>query len=1209
MAEKLYADCSYKLKETKDEIQNATEEIKEKRNVLSSLDLENEEKKIKDVDYATYKVDMYQKVVDAANETIGKCVSGLENMEVQMRKERVEAMLMGERRFAESTFLSKKSACIKMHNVYACGFFDENGNMSFVDKSYPLVSDSVYLTGIQLGVRNDGRTLVVDHLNYAVFDEHGAPLNVYRDEFTPENEVTEHLPEGRLSESCMNDTKEFSGSFEIDSLAGGNDDTPLLSIVINMGPRLYESIKGFQYIGDWDDTVHKKSTKMEVDIKAVPTAEDDEDTSDSSTNGNNVPTYYKPSEDPATRSADRMLYEEFLYTRDLHKVLTTIQNKGDWDKPLSISTTSSTEEPLKVNPVLEGLSKAIGDDREQAIAALPYDIQKAIVKVVCHSAAPNKLITTDAVENTISYGLKHDKDVNIAKTLLEDEDYGTKYALAITKEIMSSTGFLGGMGLDHSSRIQKGIVEGMRSDYGWGDRHSTLECLRQEELAEAIRDLLCTEFGAKMTPFDVKTLKSKPSYAIQRQNRSSSIVKKRRASPPEKGEGASEKKRRLESGKVDVTPPSEEEGVDDEITMVSMGTVIPPPLFNEPKEITSSSAMTEMIAEYSSVIARYIAKSPLSSIRMASVVDIVFTLKKLLSVKVSRKSANTVFIEPVEIDDNESISLKMYKKLTSRDMKNMAHLMKQHKSTDSVENGMRAILTMRRLSEERNAYRHLIEVLILENVVGILSGEGVTYSNALYNAAVWYMKVVIRNRICGNRNLVDNVVDYVAEVSLQVNTALDWLFKFNIDHKLLLERNIGNTAFAELAPSRDIETPLFKPGGRFYALFGGEDTLPMKMVKMPSSTSILKTVGVFNTKTGLKDYMLCINNYETSNMFMLSMADINMVESVNKLDNRNAHDRWRQESSYLYATPSFQLAKDVRNIPLFNEIVGVGHWDEFAAVPRGDEARISKKPSKGVDVVSSSMAMPFLFRGSYKDSWKNMPLFGENKEGVFQFRYEANPKGRLMTSIVDQALSVPQDKKSLGNNLSRIANIIKLYTKKDMADIRDTHTLSRAYLAVYWKPVESSSKEEEVCRFDCIHSGYTNLNGVDLYAALDFYTIKGPKNSGTWKRFIATGSMGKAMSTTSESDGEDSTPLLKVDEEEDKHDEDKKKKKVGDGGNKYTIQKLPKQRVLMANDVTHENVAPFMSKMYNIVRQGQNIRERFTDKIVRSKNVDKKSNK
>lgn len=1181
-AKELLACCSSNIKETRKMEQEAINEIKSNSGVLSALAFEDEDPGIKKREFEADAVDKYQNIVASANYVIGQCVSGLEDMETRMRKERVESALLGGRRFADSTFLSAKSACVKMNNVYACGFLDKKGKVFFVDKSYPLVADSVYLTGIQLGVRDGGRTLVVDHLNYAVFGEHGEPPKVYRDECTIGNEVTD-LPEGRLSESCMNDTKEFSDAFEVDVCAGGDNGSTLLSIAINMSPRLYESFRGFEYTGP---------EPMEVDNPSA-SADGDEDTSNSSTKYRDALSYYKPSEDPATRSADRMLSEEFLYTRDLHKVLVSIRNKGEWDKPLSISVSkpSLTEEPLKVNPVLEGLSQAIGDDRRQAVAAFPYDVQKAIAKVVCGGTAPNKLTVTNTLEETINSNFKHERDINIAKILLEDEDYGTKYALAITKEIMSSTRFLGGMGLDHSSKCQKDTIEGMRSDCGGGDRHTTLECLRHEELAEAVRDLLCTEFGAKMTAADAKALKSKPFCTFQRQNQTSVTDKKRRAAP-EKREGV--KKRKLEAGGV-VTSPLEEEGPG--LQTVSMGTVIPPPLSGEPKEITSSRAMTEMIAEYASIIARYIAKSPLSSIRMASVIDTVFTLKKTLSGKVSRRSANTVSVRPVEFDDEESICTKMYTELMSRDVKNMEHVMNKHKAEESVENGMRALLTMRRLCEERNAYRHLVEVLILENVIGILSGEGVTYSNALYTAAAWYIKVVVRNRICGNRNRLDNVGAYTTEVCLQVGAALDWLFRFHIDHKLILGRDVvSDRAFAQLAPPGDDVMPIFKPGGRFYALIGGEDTLPMKTVKMPSSTSILKTVGVLNTKKGVEDHLLCINNYETSNMFMLSMADINMVERVDKLkgDDRNqldAHQRWKQESPYLYATPSFQLARDTRKISVFHEIVSGEYWDEFAAAPHGGETRRHQKPSKCANVMTSYMVMPFLFRGRYKESWKNLPLFGETEGGVFRFEYEANPKGRLMISMVDQALAPSQETKALGNTLTRIVNIIEFYTKNGAMEMRGTHTLSRTYLTVYWRPAGVSTKEEEVCRFDCTHSGVSDIGGADLYAAVDAYTITGPKNIGRWKRFVSYGSTGKV---TAKKVAEVSMPLL---EEGGDAGEERRAKKVGGSSDKYAIPKLPKPCALMTNDVSHANVAPFMTKMYNIVRQGQNIREKYTNKI------------
>lgn len=1222
MTEQLLARCSAKIDETKKKVQEATAEIKSNSAILASLALEDEDPKIKKREFVADVVDKYQNIVSAANETIGQCVSGLEDTEARLRKETVEAILLGQKHFAETTFRSAKSVCIKMNDVYACGFLGEKGEVTFIDKTYPLVADSVYLTGIQLGVRGGGRALSVDHLNYAVFDGHGTPPKVYRDEYVSGNEVLEDLPEGgRLSESCMNDTKEFSSSFEIDVLANG-----VLSIVLNMSPRLYEAIRGFEYTGPTDAAAAAAAAES---TKTEDASADEEDTSDSLSSPNNAPTYYKPSEDPATRSADRMLSEEFSYTRDLHKVLVSIRNKGEWDKPLLVSTAkpSPSEEPLKVNPALEGLAKAIGDDRERAIAAFPYDVQKAIVKVVCGNTGPHRLAATNAVEKKNTWFFRHERDANIAKALLEDEDYGTKYALAITKEILASTRFLGGMGLDPSFRKQKETIEGMRSD--WSGGHTALECLRQEELAEAIRDLLCTEFGAKMSASDAKILKSKPFHISYRPNsaaddddNNSNSNKRRRTSP----ESAAAKRRKLKSMGVVVSPSEGEEeeekaADDDETTVVTMGTVIPPPLWNEPKEITSSSAMTEMIARYSSVIARYIAKSPLSSIRMASVADLVFALKKTLSSKVSRKSANTVSIRPVETDNEESICSKMYTKLMARSVKGMEHVMNKHKAGESAENGMRALLTMRRLNEERNAYRHLVEVLILENTVGILSGEGVTWSNDLYNAAVWYMKIVIRNRICGNRNLLDDDLGaFTTEVCSQVNAALDWMFRFNIDHKLLLERNIvSDRAFAHLAPSGDSSSEtsaLFKPGGRFYAaLIGGEDALPMKMVKMPSSTSILKTVGVLNAGRGIGDHMLCIDNYETGNMFMLSMAGVSMVEGVDKLRDEQyhyGHERWRQESSYLYATPSLQLARDVRKMPLFNEIVSEGRWDEFAAVPRGEEARMFRKMSKSTPTdaaVETAMTMPFLFRGGYRDSWKNLPLFGGNREGgEFQFRYEANPKGRLMVSLVDQALTAaPQEKKGLGKTLAQIVNSIEFYTKKSGAmDTRGSHTLSRACLVVYWKP-SGGSEEEEVCRFDCTHSGSTNIDGVDLYAAVDFYEIRGPKNIGMWKRFISAGTASATTTTTAGEDLAAAAPLLGEDDKKqgedndvvDDDDDDVDKKK------KMTTKKVADRR----NDVwCQEDAAPFMSKMYTIVRQGQDIREKYTNKIAyaRLKNADNK---
>lgn len=1224
-ASEVLSECNMRLELAKDKVTKIIGDYKENTSILTSITMvdhrssSNNSSALCDTPIAAktatkselYEAtaEKYDKVIELINENISCEIERLEEIEHRMRLEKATSFLFeGGKMCKEIIFCfhnrddGRKGVCVRLGGVYATAFAcgENRESLVFMDPSYPLVAEpATFITGIELSSdkNNHDADLIVEHLNYAVMEPD--KTKVYQDDIKEVNQLFEtDSSDERLSKTNINDLKEHSNVFDVQVFSSEGRGLTL-SITIDNCPAVYESSPLFEYKGQTSTTNTKRAASI------------DEDGDNEDEGGDELfrhkPTYYTPSNDMATRAADYMMSEVFNYTRDMHKILVKTRKNTPILVPLKIKHASSNvSAAVATNPFLGGMADFVKNDRSIAIFNLESDIQDSIIRSFA-SLKPKKLNIHNVLVNLIDDNFTNELDVVVSKRLLEEEEYASRLALHITKDLLESFKFLGGMGLDASVLQQREAIEGMRSERDYCSermRHCNTGCLKREELAEAIKDWICTQFGSTLSQSDSRTIKTKNVFSIVQQ------CKKRNRSFSDNEK--SRKRRKNEDG----SPSNVEEDKNNaeatrKIQTKQVGTVIPPVMFSEPREASSGNVMSEIIGEYASVIAKHVAESPNGSVRLASAIRLLLSLKKRLVTKITRPSDKIILIQPVEfpLDDGsssntgslcEALFVRSESALTERGATEDADIVRLLEKTcikldledekkKKLADRMKGLLNMRRCCEERAAYKHLMSVSILEKMVGIMSGEGTVYSPPLRNAAKWYTRVVIRNRVC---DLIDVMspesVEFVPELIRQVICSLDWFLKFDINYKYLLDRNIiSPTDFEGI----HISSPhsLYSPGTRHALLIdlkSGEDELPIVATRLPHMTSMIRQVRIGDS------FSLSINNYNTGKLFLFSTDGMKTRYRENKMTGSDMY-------SMLHMAPFRQLNIDERQSATVKDIVQ--HWNDYEMEHATNKTSFSRvvqqKRSGDAEKVIKNGSLPMtVFVCNYREVWKNLYLFEPSRH--IGYKFASNGKARTMLSLSEQyALNNTLEGKSLLGHKKAVEKYIVASNEKK--------SLTKIDLVVF-----CMDSGEELCRCEGFNDCMFRYKNDTIRSVVDVYESKTMRNRGKMKRYIAFGNTSKPTTITigvgkEMIDGKGastlSTVVTQCTEEESSsqplgknptNTDDEKNKRKG-VGSVSVISKSPASPIIDTREgVFSTNMIPFMSRMYNIFKLSQKIREK-----------------
>nr|BDT63195.1 MAG: wsv151-like protein [Hemigrapsus takanoi nimavirus]GBG35365.1 wsv151-like protein [Hemigrapsus takanoi nimavirus] len=1154
----------------------------------------------------------YDKVIELTKENIEYGIKGLEDIERRMRLEKATSFLFeGGKICKEIIFCfhneddGRKGVCVRLGGVYATAFAcgEDRESLFYIDRSYPLVAKpATFVTGIELASdkNNHDADLIVEHFNYAVMEL--GKIKVYEDDIEEVNQLfeTDSLTD-RLSKTGINDLKEHSNVFDV-QVFSSEGRGPMLSITIDNCPAVYESRPLFEYMG-------QTSTTTTVERAASIDEDGDEEDEGGDELSRHKPTYYIPSDDMATRAADYMMSEKFNYTRDMHEILVRTRENTPRLVPLEIKHASSNvSAAAATNPLLDGMADCVNDGRIIAIFNLESDIQDSITRSFA-SLKPKKLNGYDALVNLIDDNCTDELDVAVSKRLLEEEEYASRLALHTTKDMFESLKFLGGLGLDPSVLQQREAIEGMRSERDYCSermRHCNTGCLKREELAEAIKDWICTQYGSTLSQSDSRTIKTKNfSYTVQ-------PCKKR--SRPSSDNEKSRKRCKNEDGSPSNI--GEEEENDKEATckiqIKKNGTVIPPVMFSEPREASSGNVMSEVIGEYASVIAKHVAESPNGSVRLASAIRLLLSLKKRLATKITRLSDKITLIQPIEpprgndgASSSSAAAGSLCEALFARSERAFAEreatedvgivrlLERAHIKLDledeekkKLADRMKGLLNMRRCCEERAAYKHLMGVSILEKMVGIVSGEGTIYSLPLRNAVKWYARVVIRNRVC---DLIDVMnpesAEFVPELVRQVICSLDWFLKFDINYKYLLDRKIiSPTEFEGVR----ISSPhsLYSPGTRHALLIdlkSGEDAFPVVATRLPSMTSMIRQVRIGDS------FSLCINNYSTGKLFVFSTDGMKTRYRESKMTGGDMY-------SMMHLAPFRQLNRDERQSATVRDIVQ--HWDDYEMEHARNKTSfnrviLQKRGAYAEEVIKNGSVSMTVFVCNYREMWKNLFLFEPSRH--IGYKFGTNGRARAMLSLSEQyALNTTLEGKSLPRYNKAVEKYIASFDRKKKS-------LTKIDLVVFCK-----DNGEELCRCEGSNDCMFRYKNDTIKSVVDVYEAKTMKNGGKLRRYIASGNTSAPTTITTGDDNEttegegggakeeSSSSLIESESLEKNNNTDgegtKKIKRKGVGS---VIDKAPASPVIDTREGVHStNMIPFMSKMYNVIRVNQKIREK-----------------
>lgn len=1243
-ASEVLSRCIMRLELTKDKVTKIVDDYKEDTSALTSItmvgrpsssnvpsssdDAPKAAKTVSERELYEATAKKYDDVIKMTKENTEYGIERLEEIERRMRLEKAISFLFEGGKICKETIFcfhneddGRKGVCVRLGGVYATAFAcgEDRESLFFIDRSYPLVAEpATFVTGIELASdkNNHNADLIVEHFNYAVMEP--GKIKVYQDNIEEVNQLFEtNSLTGRLSKTGINDLKEHSSVFDV-QVFSSEGRGPTLSITIDNCPAVYESRPLFEYRGQTSTTT----------TTAKRTASFDGDGDDEDEGGDELsrhkPTYYTPSGDMATRAADYMMSETFNYTRKMHEILVETRKNTPRLVPLEINHASSNvSAAAATNPLLDGMADCVNDGRSIAIFNLESDIQDSITRSFA-SLKPKKLNEYDALVKLIDDNFTDELDVAVSKRLLEEEEYASRLALHTTKDLFESFKFLGGLGLDASVLQQREAIEGMRSERDYCSermRHCNTGCLKREELAEAIKDWICTQYGSTLSQSDSRTIKTK--------NFSSAVQQCKKRNKPSSDNGKSRKRRKNEDGSPSNV--EEEKKNDGEATrkiqIKQVGTVIPPVMFSEPREASSGNVMSEIIGEYASVIAKHVAESPNGSVRLASAIKLLLSLKKRLATKITRPSDKITLIQPVELplgDDGaasssssaagslcEALFEKSESAFAEREAAEDAGIVRllekarlklvlDDKEKKKLADRMKGLLNMRRCCEERAAYKHLMGVSILEKVVGIVSGEGTVYSQPLRNAANWYARVVIRNRVCDLIEVMSpESAEFVPELIRQVICSLGWFLKFDINYKYLLDRNIiSPTEFEGLR----ISSPhsLYSPGTRHALLIDlqpGEDALPVVATRLPPMTSMIRQVRIGDS------FSLSINNYSTGNLFVFSTDGMKTRYRENKMTGGDMY-------SMLHLAPFCQLNRDERQYATVRDIVQ--HWNDYEMEHSTNKTSFSRvvQQKRGADaeeVIKNGSVPMTVFVCNYREMWKNLLLFEPSQH--IGYKFATNGKARTMLSLSEQyALHNTLEGKSFLGYKKAVEKYITSFNGKKKS-------LTKIDLVVF-----CTDSGEELCRCEGSNDCMFRYKNDTIKSVVDVYEAKTMRNGGKLKRYIASGSTSAPITTTTGDDKEttagegggakeggaittialSTVAAAQCTEEESSSSiepeslgkKNNKTKKKG-AGSVPVIGKAPPSPVTDSREGVHStNMIPFMSKMYNVIGVNQKIREK-----------------
>lgn len=979
--------CNNRLQLAKDKVTKIKNDYKSVLSSISMVDHTNE-LTTKD-DFHKTKAQKYDAVIDITKQNITYGIECLEEVEQKMRRKKATSFLFeGGEICKEIVFCfhnkdnGRKGVCVRVGGVYATAFvFGED--LLYMDHSYPLVAASpiTFLTGIELASDHDP-DLIIKHVNYAIV-EPTSKIKVYQDSIAAINQLFEaNAMTDRLSKMGVNDLKEQSNVFDVQVFG------TTLSITIDSCVAMNES-------------------------RSLP--------------------YCTSSNDNFNTDEESMFREILIETTPrLRRV------------PLAIGHASSNS--VATNPLLEGMADCIKDDRNAAIINLESDMQDSFIRIFA-SLKPKKLNRYNVLLKLIDDNFTNKLDVVVSKQLLEKEEYASRVSLAITKDVLGSLKFLGGLGLDTSVLEQRQAIEGMRSErgyYGEEMRHCTPDCLKTEELAEKIKDWICTQYRPSLFQSDSKVMKAK--------NISSNIQWYNKRIRPSSG------KSRKRSKNESVLSSNVEERVEDReekemdatkgIRMKQVATVIPPVMFDEPREASSDKFMKEIIREYAHIIAKHVAGNPNGNVRLS----LATRLYLLLGEHLVTPSSNIItLIKPVEFSlcSKSSVCEALFSKSGNTEDASMIEV-KHDLKKEEILNRMKSLLNLRRCHEEQAAYMHLMNISTLEKMVGIVSGEGIIYSTPLRNAVEWYFRIVIRNRVADVvETLSPENNEFIPKLVLRVISSLDWFLKFDINHKYLSNNTPSASPKSLYSATRYAALISVEPEE--------EDTFPVMATRMPPMTSMIRRVRIGDS------FSLTINNYSTGNLFMFSTKGM-----------KTRHREFKEEFHNDLYSAYFP--------------VHTTNKSSFARVMQP-----KKTAGNAEEILKNGSAPMTIFVCNYKKTWRNLCLF--DPPSCITYRFVANNNAKIMLSLNEQYIlnSTLEGKSLFGYQKAVEKYIISPFTEK-------AKSLTKIDLVVL-----STINGEELYRCEGMNDCMFLYNNNTIKSVMDLYVVKTTRREKKMKRAISSG--------------------------------------------------------------------------------------------------------
>ena len=731
--------------------------------------------------------------------------------------------------------------------------------------------------------------------------------------------------------------------------------------------------------------------------------------------------------------------------------------------------TPSSSVPTLYNPILIGAKEFLENEKGRQSLNANISIQNVLFRVFspCTPKLGDENISQSKMDSMMKQirQVLNSEDVDIATSLLKDEVEATRISHAIAREIMSSVAVIGNRGANHSICVQQERVEGMRGAHDIGI-HSLIKNAANDSLVimtEYVTKWMKAVFKPVLHANDVKIIRTQYSKTNSSPNPKKNENNKRSRKSEEDGRRdqtvKTNKRVKLESAPQEHYIEKSTDAENISVADVTAVTVLPPSLVSEPKEAVSDAVLSECLHDYAQDVAHAILSfsSPKRELTLASLTRVVPIIKKKMSDIMGKQVAYTCkhIVRPVEMfsppnpirigkvqankmrhlfvdqsnvsycgtEENSSHIYHYIKSKLANVISNSTsfnHNIAVSDNEEYISKNLYGALNVRRLAEENAAFIHLSDIMILENICRILSGRSVRYSPTMQNAFKWYLTVLIRNRICDNiprfiktystmyGSIASDQMNIIL-LSNQIYAAIKWLIDFEIPHQIIVNRFIHpeTLEFDGACSKHDI----FKPGVRQAAIipqeYFGSWSHPIEMTTLCPGSSIPRALRIDGKHA---DTLLCVNNYDSGNLLMISMSRIKTLKEC--------------ESILSLAEESTKNKKTMSMTSLFpNSVIKASSSKTLALVTGGGEGycfgknrkeikrhstdnyyhlfrntrKVQYKPKEFID---ENEAIPLIMYCSF-DNWRSLPLFGVNCSG-FEFKLDIPKSSKMMLSVAER---------------------------------------------------------------------------------------------------------------------------------------------------------------------------------------------------------------